>query len=414
MVTNMVPDTSTGGVAVALVVSPRTAALDDARSPRGLLEQVGLRVAEQFTVTDLASDSSTGKRWRQQRYRAIIAAGGDGTIGTTISLLAGTGIPLGILPMGTSNDVARALGIPLDLAAAAAVIANGVPTNIDTGLVREVHGDMRLDSVPTWRNRLGGWLPRWVLHPWRRDAIRSLSFLHAATIGLNAEFAHLASNASRRAALGGFNYPVSSLEALTHLRSIAIKVHLSGVPARDPDTGRRLEGSPSDLHLSLEILQLAVVNTPLFGGTLNLWLPGVDAHDHLLDIFLVEPPRLDRSLDTVRAAVERLHIPRGLMKDHHQQGKEPVQQHEEQDHLRADQAHDALFPGIRRYQAKSVSIETAVPVHVTLDGEVRTKTPVHIQVEPAALAVLLPRTEIGVPVDGNPEDSAFAPTRPPS
>jgi diacylglycerol kinase family enzyme len=76
-----------------------------------------VRVAAQLTVTDLAGNRRTDKRWCQRWYRASMAVGGDGTIGTVGTHLAGTGIPLGILPMGTSNDVARALGIPLDPAA---------------------------------------------------------------------------------------------------------------------------------------------------------------------------------------------------------------------------------------------------------------------------------------------------------
>jgi diacylglycerol kinase family enzyme len=76
-----------------------------------------LRIAKQLSVTDLAGKRRTGKRWCQRWYRAIMAAGGDSTIGTAVSLLVDTGIPLGILSTGTSNDVARALGIPFNLAA---------------------------------------------------------------------------------------------------------------------------------------------------------------------------------------------------------------------------------------------------------------------------------------------------------
>ena len=49
--------------------------------------------------------------------------------------IAGNGLPLGILPLGISNDTARALGIPLRLDAACAVVAQGVPTPIAVGQV---------------------------------------------------------------------------------------------------------------------------------------------------------------------------------------------------------------------------------------------------------------------------------------
>jgi diacylglycerol kinase family enzyme len=390
MVTSRASGEAETGVEVALVVSPRAAALDDVRSPRLLLQQVGLHVAEQVGVAELAADKQVNKRWYQHRYHAIIAAGGDGTIGTTASQLAGTGIPLGILPMGTSNDVARALGIPLDGAAAASVIASGTPTEVDSGLLLEVQGDSRLDRVRAMRRQLRQWLPRWVPDKWGTDGASPLYFLHAATLGLNVEFARLATDASRRAALGSLTYPASSLEVLTHMRSIPIRVTLSGVRLRDSDPGRRHEGmtTSSQVSLTTEVLELAVVNTPLFGGTLNLSLPGVDVHDHLLDVFLFESPRLDKSLDSARSVIQRL---RSLLNRQTGQGPIPLLEQEGEGHSLADLAADTLFPGIRRYQAQAISIETAAPVQLTLDGEVCAKTPVQIQVEPAALTVLLPR-----------------------
>ncbi len=53
----------------------------------------------------------------------VIAGGGDGTINTVANVLAGTDMPLGILALGTLNHFAKDLGIPLDIADAARVIA---------------------------------------------------------------------------------------------------------------------------------------------------------------------------------------------------------------------------------------------------------------------------------------------------
>jgi diacylglycerol kinase (ATP) len=413
-VTSKAPDAAENTGEIALVVSPRAAALDNTKSPRVLLQQVGLHIAEQLGVAELAGDQNAGKRWNQHGYRAVIAAGGDGTVGTTVSHVAGTGIPLGILPLGTSNDVARALGIPLDTAAAAAVIASGVPVEVDCGRVRETHSDRRPDSVSAWHRLVSKWLRRWVPYRWSTDPERSLYFLHAATLGLNVEFARLATDASRRLAMGSLTYPASSLEALTHLRSIPVRVQLAGVPTRDPDTVRQSEGIASESRVSLttEVLQLAVVNTPMIGGTLNLSLPGVDAHDHLLDVFLVEPLRLDKHLDRARAVMERLHVPRDLYRRH--RPLPPVPEPEVgEDHRLGDQAGYTLFPGIRRYQAQAVSIETAVPVPMTLDGELRAQTPVQIWVESAALAVLLPRAETGGVADSGTGASIHSPSERP-
>lgn len=67
----------------------------------------------------------------------VVVAGGDGTLGTAADALAESGVPLGILPMGTFNHFAKDLGIPLDLAAAADVIVNGQTVHVD---VAEVNG----------------------------------------------------------------------------------------------------------------------------------------------------------------------------------------------------------------------------------------------------------------------------------
>jgi diacylglycerol kinase (ATP) len=56
-------------------------------------------------------------------FDLVAAAGGDGTVSAVIDGLAGTGVPLGIVPMGTANLVARELNIPLDLEEASALIA---------------------------------------------------------------------------------------------------------------------------------------------------------------------------------------------------------------------------------------------------------------------------------------------------
>ena len=54
----------------------------------------------------------------EQRPAVVIAAGGDGTVRLVAQELAGTGVPLGVLPLGTGNDFARANGIPDDVAGA--------------------------------------------------------------------------------------------------------------------------------------------------------------------------------------------------------------------------------------------------------------------------------------------------------
>lgn len=67
----------------------------------------------------------------------VVAGGGDGTISAVAGALCGTQMPLGILPLGTFNHFAKDLGIPLDLAAAVGVIAEGHVQSVD---VAELNG----------------------------------------------------------------------------------------------------------------------------------------------------------------------------------------------------------------------------------------------------------------------------------
>jgi diacylglycerol kinase family enzyme len=68
---------------------------------------------------------------------ALVAGGGDGTLSCAAGHLAGTGRPLGILPLGTLNHLARDAGIPAELEEAAAIIGAGHVREID---LAEVNG----------------------------------------------------------------------------------------------------------------------------------------------------------------------------------------------------------------------------------------------------------------------------------
>jgi diacylglycerol kinase family enzyme len=71
------------------------------------------------------------------RIDAVVVGGGDGTIRTVAGVLAGTGVPLGILPLGTLNHFAKDLAIPPQLEAATAVIGDGYTRRIDLGEVND-------------------------------------------------------------------------------------------------------------------------------------------------------------------------------------------------------------------------------------------------------------------------------------
>jgi YegS/Rv2252/BmrU family lipid kinase len=78
-------------------------------------------------------------RTRAGQFDAVVLAGGDGTVHDAAPALVEAGVPVGILPRGTANDLARAIGIPFDLTQAAEVIAAGFKRAIDIG---EVNGKL--------------------------------------------------------------------------------------------------------------------------------------------------------------------------------------------------------------------------------------------------------------------------------
>jgi diacylglycerol kinase (ATP) len=72
---------------------------------------------------------------------AVVVAGGDGTVNLAIQELAGTGVPLGIVPAGTGNDMATALGLrELDAEAAAEAIVARHTRLIDLARVTRTDG----------------------------------------------------------------------------------------------------------------------------------------------------------------------------------------------------------------------------------------------------------------------------------
>ncbi|MDV4272363.1 diacylglycerol kinase [Acinetobacter baumannii] len=67
----------------------------------------------------------------------VVAAGGDGTLNAVATKLKNTSIPMGILPLGTFNYVAKVLEIPLDLLEAAEVIATGKPRSVHVAAIND-------------------------------------------------------------------------------------------------------------------------------------------------------------------------------------------------------------------------------------------------------------------------------------
>ncbi|MGF6886110.1 diacylglycerol kinase (ATP) [Nocardia sp. GAS34] len=110
------------------------------------LRQRGAEVTEVSGAT--AAESLRLVRDRlsgDQRPDAVVCAGGDGLVCLVLQALAGTGVPLGLVPGGTGNDLAREFGVPQhDPIAAADIVCNRSVRDIDLG---EVHGTLRFATV---------------------------------------------------------------------------------------------------------------------------------------------------------------------------------------------------------------------------------------------------------------------------
>lgn len=83
------------------------------------------------------------RRAREGLVDAVVAGGGDGTIRTVAGILAGSDVPLGVLPLGTLNHFARDLAIPPELDEAVAVIASGTLRRVD---IAEVNGHVFINN----------------------------------------------------------------------------------------------------------------------------------------------------------------------------------------------------------------------------------------------------------------------------
>jgi YegS/Rv2252/BmrU family lipid kinase len=127
---------------------------------------------------------------RASNYQAVFTLGGDGTAMEVVGALAGTGIPIGILPGGTGNLVARALGIPIATRRAASALLRGDVAEVDLGRLASgrcfafscgvgVDARMIRDTPPIWKRRLGIFAYAYVAF---RASLRNVTFRVRATV----------------------------------------------------------------------------------------------------------------------------------------------------------------------------------------------------------------------------------------
>jgi len=170
----------------------------------------------------------------------VILAGGDGTMNAAVEALVERQLPLGILPTGTGNDLARTLAIPTDLAEAADAIAGGRQHRIDLGRANHKY------------------------------------FFNVASIGLAAEVTHH-HTAERKRRLWLLAYVLSVRDAWRTTRSFRARLRCDGRALR------------------LHALQVTIGNGRHYGGGMTVHADAT-IDDGWLHVYALKPRRFWRLL----------------------------------------------------------------------------------------------------------------------
>jgi diacylglycerol kinase family enzyme len=338
------------------------------------LQQIEVNNVYITPIADLDKLPAQGTHWRDRGIDVAIAAGGDGLVGGVINHIAESGLPLGILPLGTANDIARSLHIPLDLAEAAKVIALGKTIDVDLGKAQPAEQAPHPASPIQKGPNLSHIAPQ-----------KHGFFAHALTVGLNVRFAQLATSIVTRQRYGRLTYPFAAFEVLKKHEAIDVDLRFEGVALPQQGMFTRQEQSlapPIDkaqTPLQCRALQVTVINAPIFGGQWNLAIPGATIDDRLLDIVVIE----DIDLEDLSTTIGQFFDPQ---KPHPvlPPGREKVR-------MGYHPAELTGIPGIHHLRASSVIIKTnADPRDAALDGEVRGQTPMRVNVAKERLRVIVP------------------------
>jgi len=105
-----------------------------------ILKDAGL-TTELAPTTGPETATQIARQAVEQRRGMVIACGGDGTINEIVNGLAGSSVPMALLPAGTANILAKELGIPWDIPQAARLIPNGAVRRIALGVAVPLNGN---------------------------------------------------------------------------------------------------------------------------------------------------------------------------------------------------------------------------------------------------------------------------------
>jgi diacylglycerol kinase (ATP) len=202
-----------------------------------MLASFGIRVDVRVKLRKSQARKEARAATVHGRYDLVIAAGGDGTVEAVASGLVNTGTTLGIIPLGTYNNVATCLGIPTHVEQACALIACGSARRIDVGQVVACH--MK----------------------------RPRMFLELSTVGLGAALGPLGQHVEKRR----WDQAAQALPDVMDMSPTPTRIALDDqLPARATNT-----------------LLVTVSNAPRAGAGLSL-APAARMDDGLLDVCVYE------------------------------------------------------------------------------------------------------------------------------
>ena len=356
-----------------VIYSPYSGKSEHLHTALARLQESGVEVVKTISIAELDHLPAQGAQWKQAGIEMAVAAGGDGLIGGVITHIAESGLILGILPLGTANDIARSLNIPQNIRQAAQVIASGTVEEADIGVALPSEQAPHLASKGQQRPALS-----------RVGSEKRSYFAHTVTIGLNVQFARIATNVATRRRYGRLTYPVAAIETLKYHDALEVTLQFEGLsmPRDNTATPNLNNGSSEPYTLRCRALQVTVINAPIFGGQWELALPNVSMNDRLLDIVVIEEFEFGR----INSALMRLF---GTYPQ--DDASNNVEASEHASTLEHHPANLTNIPGLHHLQAKGVLISTnADPRDVTLDGEVRGQTPMYAHVAKERLRVMGP------------------------
>jgi diacylglycerol kinase (ATP) len=352
---------------VIVIHSPHSGRSSKLSEAISYLEQTGLEIVNTISIADLDNLPAQGTIWKENGVDIAIAGGGDGLVGGVITHIAESSLPLGILPLGTSNDIARSLHIPQELQAAAQVIAQGEKHQVDVGVAQPSqqapHRATKHQSGPLLS---------------QIASQKHGYFAHALTIGVNVQFARIATNVVTRQRFGRMTYPFAALETLVSHDTLDIQLEFHGLALPQNTSTIQVATPEPQTSLRCRALQVAIINAPIFGGQREFAFPGTSFDDRLLDIVVIE----DMDIGKLGRIVAHFYGPKGNAKTLQANGEKRFMHHS---------AELTGIPGIHHVQAKGVTIITSAdPRDATLDGEVRGQTPMYVHIADEQLTVMVP------------------------